>query len=682
MPLTPHKTYDEYKKEHLGAGRSSSTLVSQAQWSGGSSSGSSGSSGEAGSGQDSFEVSGAESLGSNDSTFEVSGRMREVGQTGAGQAAISGSILSSLQTNEDDVILYDQATGKLYATNDWRDVKWNWDALVDRNTGQRQRVIGATGTDSGLSLSTGGGMKPGGIDLILGYGETAPEPGTEAFQDWVRKKYREGMLGQAMSHQYDPETGSTGTGYGGYGYVTFSDWVEMGRPDKIGNDTIVGLSDEDRSRLDTMSDEEVASLGGGFVVQDQENRSHGIESALNSVGSLWGDRNFGHEAMRIAGQLSAIPVFGSVASLFTDPILAYEAARDSGAGTSGALKEAGKAEIGAGFDLVIEAAQLAIVIGSLALAPFSGGASLVVTGAVVGAMAGAAGSAAKQGVHTTIYGGYDEGALWNAMGEGAATGAVSGALQGLGYAAGMDGASETVVNLDKAVNGLAGKAVLGTAEQYGLAAAKYGGETEKLAMKNLTENLWLTAAANAAYAGSKVAGGGKWNEALFSGSADEYALARNQGEQAASPLGSFGAAFRETAAKNSLVSWALGRGSKTREYMQAYKKYYATKDAEFRAQGLKGKELAAARKADPILAAGGSVNRPAASVLGDLDAIGGFFGDRASAAEKELARRIELVAGVPSGASQFGQGYDKLTAEQRRNLAGVSYHLTFPERGW
>ena len=189
------------------------------------------------------------------SRFRVSGSMTEVAKLKPGLSNLSGQ-LGGIDVGT-DALLYDEATGSLYRTSNWKDATRNSTSLIGAG-GQRQRIAGVTQkTKDGTTQYEMGraGSGPASTDIVLGLNE-APPTGTEEFQDWLGKKFDEGVQLQASSHMYSSDKGTTGTGYGGFGGISWSDWVALGRPDKIGNDSL-WLSDEDKQKLSEMA---VASL--------------------------------------------------------------------------------------------------------------------------------------------------------------------------------------------------------------------------------------------------------------------------------------------------------------------------------------------------------------------------------------------------------------------------------------
>ena len=410
----------------------------------------------------------------------VTGSMREVGTLDAGIQGTLDIDPGAYGLKPGEALLYDDVSGRLYATAKWNDVKHNAAAWVNP---EGERFRGYVGKSSKSKAdepvyNLNANIRP---FQVAAFGE-APEPGTEEFQKWLGDQFKEGVRQQAAQNRFDPEKGSTGTGFGAYGSITVRDWVELGRPKHVSRDTIlfdtIGASYEELSEI---SDEDLIARAGdeSIMTVDQYDRSHGVEKSLNKLGGAFlGDKNFGHEAMRVLSDVGSVPVLGSLISLVTDPINAYEASRDTGKSASGSLREAGKAGIAAANDFYVDTAMSALLAGSVAAAPFTGGASLAF-GIAAGAALGAAGAAVKSGVRSTIYGGFDEGNLLNDIGTGAATGAVKGALQGTGKAAAAKGASAGWVKAGKAINSRAAQGAIAAGTRYALLSAKYGGNVSE-----------------------------------------------------------------------------------------------------------------------------------------------------------------------------------------------------------
>ena len=371
-----------------------------------------------------------------DTEFRVTGDMEEIGQTAAGLDRLDASLLSSLDSEGTGALLYDDVTGKLYRTTDWADVQTNADSLVDRS-GERQRVFGINRKEDReteeYSYAVRNVSRAFGTDVVVGLGEKIPELGSQAFAEWAEKKFYEGQYSQASSHRWTKEHKSTGTGYGGYGSISVADWIELGRPKKLGTDTIMGL-DSWREKTEGLSVEDV-NPNALLMTVDQEERSHGIEKGLNKIGKVVGydrlGRDFGHMMENIdkyGGPLTGGTV-GLITKTYTSMTDAYNRSRDLGHSSGGALKEAGKAGGYAAVESTIDTAQVALV----AAAVVTGGATLagaVALGALAGATAGYVGGALKYGAHSTLYGGYDSGDQLKQAEKAGAAGAISGAVSG------------------------------------------------------------------------------------------------------------------------------------------------------------------------------------------------------------------------------------------------------------
>ena len=360
---------------------------------------------------------------STPSSFHVSGSMSEVAKLQPGLTNLSGR-LNGIDVGS-DVLLYDEATGSVYRTNNWKDATRNNTSLVG-SSGQRQQVasVGQKTKDGNTEMTLGrAGAGPANVDIIFGLDEAPPTPGTDEFQSWLQKQFDAGVQTQAASHMYDPDKKTTGTGYGGFGGISWSDWVEMGRPDKIGNDSLA-LSDEDKQRLSEMSDEQVSGLSGFLMTRDVEQRHKGVVKALDSVGGKIGWKSMASDTLRTAGAMGAVPVVGTTLRLAASAAAGYD---------QGGWKGAGKATLETSVDMSIEAAAAALVgLSAGTLAPVVGGGLLagIGTGAVVGGISGGASSLAASGVHSTIWGGYDEGSMWNSAGRATVVGAAAGAVAG------------------------------------------------------------------------------------------------------------------------------------------------------------------------------------------------------------------------------------------------------------
>ena len=370
-----------------------------------------------------------------DTEFRVTGDMEEIGQTAAGLDRLDASLLRSLDPEGTGALLYDDVTGKIYRTTDWGDVQKNADSLVDRS-GERQRVFGINRKEDRetgeYSYAVRNVSAAFGTDVVVGLGEKIPELGSQAFAEWAEKKFYEGQYMQASSHRWTKEHKSTGTHYGGYGSISVADWIELGRPKKLGTDTIMGW-DSWREKTEGLSVEDV-NPNALLMTVDQEERSHGIEKGLNKIGGAVGydrlGRDFGH-TMENLGELGVVPTLGLsiIGKTYASMTDAYNQSRDLGHSSGGALKEAGKAGGYAVAESAIDAAQVVLVAAAVA----TGGATLagaVALGALAGAAAGYVGGALKYGAHSTLYGGYDSGDQLKQAEKAGAAGAISGAVSG------------------------------------------------------------------------------------------------------------------------------------------------------------------------------------------------------------------------------------------------------------
>lgn len=544
-PLSGHRNYAEYKAEHEKLHPGVAAL-SESVWSGGSGGGSSGA--PAGTGA------------RKESEFRVTGAMTEIGTTAAGLTEQVGRVQPK---TDGAVVLYDDATGKLYETTDWHAVNRNWNYLVGSD-GKRQRVAGyvAAPAEEDGEFSLRGSAKPGQQMLIVGYNESLPTPGTEEYKKFLSDKFYAVAGAQAVQNRMtlgeDGRLSGPRTDFGQMGSVSAADFIKLGRPGRVGN--------LDLSEYAEMSDDEILAKGL-LIGQDTKNRSHGIEKALNSVGKLFGDDNFGHELMRTLTDIAAVPVVGSVLSVVVDPVNAYETARDSGYSARAAGRESGKAGLAAVNDAYIDAATAALTVVAVAAAPFTGGASIAV-GAVAGAALGAAGAAARSGMRSTIYGGYDEGALLNSVAEGAVTGAITGTMQGVGRAASMAGASPAWQTAGRVVDSGWTQTAVNAASGYGVAYSR-GGESrdqaDELAVRSLVGGS-ISAFAGDTRVGRSLGWGGTRYTENFSNYFVNAALRDNQ-----SILGRVGSAFREHAgSQGGLVSMTFGAGSNASRWERSW----------------------------------------------------------------------------------------------------------------
>lgn len=500
-----------------------------------------------------------------DSKFRVKDDMELVGQTAAGQTDTVD--VSGQKLNPGEWLLYNDATGELYKTSKWHTLNENRNYLVDAE-GKRKRIAGyisrsankvEEGEDQTYEYSLHSKASPGDTWLVTDYNEETPVPGTAEFQERMESTFYNVVLAQAMHQRYEVGEdgrasrveGFAGTKFGTYGSISARDYIALGKPGSVGNMSMGAYSD--------MEDDELLRQGL-LIGQDTKDRSHGVEKALNKIGgALLGDKNFGHEFMRVAGDATKVPILGSVVGLVSRPIMAYEASRDAGYSSGRAGKEAGKAGLDAAQSFLIDAAVVAATIASVFAAPFTGGASLVVAGAAIGAAYGTVGGALKQGLHTTLYGGYEESELWNAMGEGAAVGAVSGAFQGIGKAGAMaatgTAAAKTASYLGSGYAQV-GKSAL---QNYALAYSK-GGEYRKNADKALVYGL--------AGAAIQFSGVHDFSEDLTAPYRNPFMAEYVAGAGDQFSFGNAWSAFREHAATNSWLSPIVSRGTKSREFLQ------------------------------------------------------------------------------------------------------------------
>ena len=377
--------------------------------------------------------------------FRVSGSMEEFAQVEAGLGGIDASVLSGKDNG--GAFLYDDATGKLYRTQNWKDVQRNSAALVSKE-GKRQRVAGAM-RDSGAAWNEDrtiavnpGGSGPGGIDIVYGYDEDVPAPGTEEFRKWMNDKFDEGRRYQGNANRYSKDKGGTGTSYGQYGSITASDWIALGRPKVIGNDLVLGYDD-----LSGYADDEIR---GDFILytQDREKRSHGIEKGLNSVGASVGFGRLGSEALGALDTLGDVGLLvggiGPIAKVVSSSQEAYSASRDAGKSAGSSMKSAEKAGGYAAAESAIDTVQQALVSAAIATAwtgvggagfgAAAAGAAAIGAGLAAGAAAGYGAGLAEYGVHSSIYGGYDSGDMLKTAEKKGAAGAISGGVQGAGMA--------------------------------------------------------------------------------------------------------------------------------------------------------------------------------------------------------------------------------------------------------
>lgn len=515
MALTPHTSYSDYRKEHEKA-HPGVAAVSEHQWSG----------------SDAFSPGGEAARANRSSRLSPTGSMREVGAAAAGQTGSVKFDLGSLGLQAGESLLYDQASGKLYASANWDDIKHNAGSWINL---EGERFAGYVGQSShskkdDTKYDLNANIRP---FQVAAFGD-APEKGTEEYQKWLEDEFAAGARQQAAANRFDPEAGGSQTGFGSFGSITVADWVELGRPKRVGGDEVLFNSlGTTLEELEAMSDSELLSRAGGeaFMTVDTKDRAHGVSRVLNKVGGWWGDSNFGDELMRVATDFGKVPGLGSGVGLLANAANAYEAARDAGGGVwSGGAHEVGKSVLVSSASTVVDAAALvATVLTVITLIP-SGGTSAVVGGAAIGAMYGALASMAKSGVASATYGGFSESVLWNNMGEGAAYGAVNGAFAGAGASGG------------------------GVAQGVAQAATRYaldysaGGERRD----NADEGLLYSVAGIAA---SRAFGGD-------AGARDYHSYVNDQATVSALANRDYSLAFREQyAAQRGPQAWLVSRGT-------------------------------------------------------------------------------------------------------------------------
>ena len=515
--------------------------------------------------------------------FKVGGGMEEVGQTSAGLSSIESGVVSGL-SGEGGALLYDEATGKIYRTENWKDVQKNWDSLVD-SKGNRQKLlhvsVGQTELgESGYKIGKTGG--PAGVDIFIGASEKVPEAGTLEFQDWLGEKFEEGVMEQAASHKYSSESGTTGTGYGGYGSISIADWVALGKPKKIGNDDIV----TDVEGLSSYSDEQLKNMSGSLITFDSEERSHGIEKGLNKVGGLVGYDRLGKEVMKAAENVGKLGIAGGLTGItigaVADAQNAYQAGRNAGMSGSAALKEGGKAGTLSMANAAVDAAQTALVTAAVVL---TGGVGGIAAGAAVGAATGYLGGMLKYSAQSTLYGGYDEGNMLKSSEKAGAAGAVSGAVSGASAAVGG------------AVGGKWAGSVAGKGFSYGTIASKaFDASANAAKTYVISHDIYGASgkdsmeAVNWSLGSSAVSALGDYNDGKFasdlpyrasgaSSSAYDVSGYTKDNVKITPGLGTLGKlsiygrgyirTFREVAASNSLLSASFGRGTATRKGLLA-----------------------------------------------------------------------------------------------------------------
>ena len=480
-------------------------------------------------------------------------------------------------------ILYDDATGKLYATSDWSAVEKNWDSLVDINSGQRQKLFGISSrTDekgnSQYYAHHAKKTKPFGVDVTVGYNEVIPEAGTEEFQNWVNNKFYEGVAAEKAEHRWTQEEGWGGNkpGFGDYFSVSYEDWMAAGAPRKVGGMKIqFGGENKEENReirqalIDNEGRVDPNFMLGGANLKDE---SHGFTKALNTVGSIWGNSDFGEDAVDFSNKLNAVPVLGSLSlanKLFLQPIAKYEAARDAGESSGTALHETGSYMLATSAKTALDAAIVSV---GVLLAPVTAGLSAVAAGAALGAMNAAGGYA----IDSVVYGGTGAelmhgGDIWNATGKSAAAGAITAGVAevantifpnaGAGYGTLGEKGSAFSVSYPTTLSS-AGHATLIGAGQYVNAKYIYGADDE-LAFysgiggmtsaygqttegQNLQHQKFLDAHPETKKYLADSSGNCITNRSPFDKSSWSY---------------SWGA-FKEVAAESPLTSWAVG-GKKT-----------------------------------------------------------------------------------------------------------------------
>ena len=476
------------------------------------------------------------------SRLSPTGSMREVGTAAAGQTGSVKFDLGSLGLQAGENLLYDQASGKLYASANWDDIKHNAGSWINL---EGERFAGYVGRSShskkdDTKYDLNANIRP---FQVAAFGD-APEKGTEEYQKWLEDEFAAGVRQQAAANRFDPEAGGSQTEFGSFGSITVADWVELGRPKRVGGDEVLFNSlGTTLEELEAMSDSELLSRAGGavFMTVDTKDRAHGVSRILNKVGGWWGDSNFGDELMRVVTDFGKIPVIGSGVGMLANAVNAYEAARDAGGGVwSGGVHAVGKSVLVSAASSVVDAVALAATVLTVATLIPSGGTSAVVGGAAIGAMYGALGSAAKSGVASATYGGFSESDLWNNMGEGAAYGAVNGAFAG----AGVSGSSQTSVSVSGS----------GIAQGAARAATRYaldysaGGERRD----NAGEGLLYSAVGIAA---SRAFGGD-------AGAKDYPSYVNDQATVSALANRNYFLAFREQyAAHRGSQAWLVSRGT-------------------------------------------------------------------------------------------------------------------------
>lgn len=487
--------------------------------------------------------------------FQVTDSMVEIGQVSAG---LSGGIGGIRSKTEGAAVLYDDVTGKIYETTKWKDLDRNRNYLVDAQ-GRRQRIAGYASGDAEGTYSIYNKGKPGTQWVLAGYNEDIPEAGTQEFQEYVAKKFETSAISQATGNRVtldeDGKYIAPRTELGQFASISASDYIKLGKPRKFGN--------FDTNKLSEMSDEELMAQGG-LILQDTKDRSHGIEKALNKVGKLWGDSNFGHELMRSLTDLGRVPIIGDIfVNPYVKPINAYEEARDAGESAGSAGKAAGKAAVSALGDSVIAAAKAAAAVAATVATggAFAPGAVALVAGTAAGVATGAAtefaGTLASHGMNRAIYGSgnlmYGHGGrvmgksdeMWDNAGKAAAVGAITGGV-GAGVASVLRGAGAGWSDaVKKTVSGTVRGGTNYAVQRYGLGAKD-------------DEFLWAGALAT-----------GMAPDTTY-----DYAEAIKANPLLASQPGTswFGQAahaFRERASTSNLLTGLFDRNTKTRQFQAA-----------------------------------------------------------------------------------------------------------------
>jgi len=517
--------------------------------------------------------------------FDRSG-MEEIGTTGTG---ITDSIdLGSADQEKlakarekGAAILYDDVTGKLYATSDWSAVQKNWDSLVDVNSGQRQKLFGISQrtNDKGeaeLYTQHAKKTKPFGVDVTVGYNEVIPEAGTEEFQDWVNKKFSEGVEAEKAEHRWTSEEGwiNGKPGHGDYFSVSYEDWMAKGAPRKVGGMRIQfgGESKEENREIRQNLIDAEGRFDPDFMLggANYEDESHGFTKTLDTIGSVWGNSNFGENVMDFSNSLAEVPILGSLSvanKLFLQPFAKYEAARDAGRSAGDAIHETGEYMLATSAKMGVEAVITAIGVVS---SPFTAGASLILAGAALGAL----NSAGSYAIDSVVYGGtYAEqnygGDIWDATGKGAAMGAITaGVAMGANalvpnaaagyYNVGGSGGLN-VMSIPTNLSSLTHAAIVG-AGQYAGARIVYGADNAAALAQGVGGAL-------SGYSHTKTAKDAQAQKFFEAHPEAAKYLRGPSGAPASrsmlsgSAWGSSWSAFRELAAESPLTSWAVRGGT-------------------------------------------------------------------------------------------------------------------------